>query len=334
MPIINIVVTAQNILYFQYMINGVTVMMFLILFTFLCSLVLYPQPVSAAIENSYSENLYNIKTKQDLLSLMLAYPEYIVNVEKDCNEKIYIVMKSGRKILYDDRKTKNNEQKLANPDLQDMLEQLYPMSDIAFLLEEDCDPGRIRVYPLLMEVYGPSKGSIQSNLINVKVGSKNCQFNKNNNAADSLKAVMREMSPLIRSNPEIAGFVFPSSGTFNYRVVAGTGRLSPHSFGIAIDLKSDKKDYWKWTPRTDGQKRLDVYPKELVSLFEKHDFIWGGKWGHFDILHFEYRPELTIKGRYFAKEPDESKPWYEGVHHEDIIISEYIKIIDSALGRQ
>jgi D-alanyl-D-alanine carboxypeptidase len=33
-------------------------------------------------------------------------------------------------------------------------------------------------------------------------------------------------------------------------------------------------------------------PFDIVQIFEKHGFIWGGKWGHFDTMHFEYRPEL------------------------------------------
>ena len=39
------------------------------------------------------------------------------------------------------------------------------------------------------------------------------------------------------------------------------------------------------------------YPQEIVELFEKHGFIWGGKWSHFDLMHFEYRPELLRKWR-------------------------------------
>ncbi|NUM57423.1 MAG: M15 family metallopeptidase, partial [Bdellovibrionaceae bacterium] len=26
--------------------------------------------------------------------------------------------------------------------------------------------------------------------------------------------------------------------------------------------------------------------------FESEGFIWGGKWNHYDTMHFEYRPEL------------------------------------------
>jgi hypothetical protein len=31
---------------------------------------------------------------------------------------------------------------------------------------------------------------------------------------------------------------------------------------------------------------------EIVAIFERHGFIWGGRWSHFDTMHFEYRPEL------------------------------------------
>ena len=33
-------------------------------------------------------------------------------------------------------------------------------------------------------------------------------------------------------------------------------------------------------------------PHEIVEVFERHGFIWGGKWYHYDTMHFEYRPEL------------------------------------------
>ena len=35
-------------------------------------------------------------------------------------------------------------------------------------------------------------------------------------------------------------------------------------------------------------------PTEIVAIFEKHGFIWGGKWYHFDTMHFEFRPELLV----------------------------------------
>jgi hypothetical protein len=38
-------------------------------------------------------------------------------------------------------------------------------------------------------------------------------------------------------------------------------------------------------------------PLEIVAIFERHGFIWGGKWSHYDTMHFEYRPELLDAGQ-------------------------------------
>ncbi|WHH60868.1 M15 family metallopeptidase [Petroclostridium sp. X23] len=272
----------------------------------------------------------DVTMKQDVLCLMMAYPEYVVGVEKNDDGNIYVVMKSGRRILYDDKKVKNHAQKLSNPDLQDMLEQRYPLSDSTGIMPVDFDPGRARVYPLLKEVYGGTKEEIQKNLVNVGLAAGSSQFNKNNHAAASLKKVMQELKALMQNNTKISGFVYPMSGTFNYRVIAGTNQLSPHSFGIAIDLARDKRDYWKWASREQGEKRLASYSRELVQIFENNGFIWGGKWGHFDILHFEYRPEFIIKAKYFGTKPDMGKQWYEGVPVENNEVKNYIQAIDKA----
>ena len=62
-----------------------------------------------------------------------------------------------------------------------------------------------------------------------------------------------------------------------------------HAWGAAIDLNTKFADYWLWNPKVAYRNRI---PIEIVEIFEKHGFIWGGKWGHFDTMHFEYRPEL------------------------------------------
>ncbi len=273
---------------------------------------------------------YNVTMKRDLLCLMMAYPEYITTIDSDSKDRVYIVMKSGKRILYDDKIKKNFEDKLNNPDLQDMMEQVYPLSDITNLMPKDFDPGRIRVYSLLKEVYGGTREEIQLNLTKVKCGYRYYPFNRKNNASDALKSAMKELVALIEEK-DIYSFVFPMSGTFNYRFIAGTNRLSPHSFGTAIDLRRDKKDYWKWASREEGQKRLDVYPREIVQAFEKNNFIWGGKWSHFDILHFEYRPELILKARYFSDRPGFGESWYDGLPSDDDIIKDYIDLINRNL---
>lgn len=284
----------------------------------------------SALNAEGETNDYDVNMKRDLLVLMMAYPEYAVNVEKDSSGHVYLVMKSGKKIFYDDKKTKNFDQKLNNGDLQDMLEQVYPLSSIEDIMEKDFDPGRVRVYSLLNEVYGSSKKAIEDNLVNVN--SINCRFNKNNGAAEALKNVMRELLPLAKGNSKISSCIYPLSGTYNHRVIAGTGRLSPHAFGNTIDLARDKRDYWKWASVEQGRQRLKSYPKEIVEIFEKNNFVWGGKWNHFDILHFEYRPEIILKARYFGEGNKNDGKWYEGVPIEDANIKNYIEKIEAVLG--
>jgi hypothetical protein len=96
----------------------------------------------------------------------------------------------------------------------------------------------------------------------------------------------------------LAAWIFPLKGSYNRRDIAGTDRLSPHSWGIALDLH--KGTYWRWS-RVSGPMELlalrSAYPWEIIAAFEEQGFIWGGKWYHFDTMHFEYRPELLARAR-------------------------------------
>ncbi|MCL2502584.1 MAG: M15 family metallopeptidase, partial [Bacteroidales bacterium] len=75
-------------------------------------------------------------------------------------------------------------------------------------------------------------------------------------------------------------------------------QLSAHSFGIAIDINAAHLDYWLQDYGTRDEYTPIVYrnrlPIEIVDIFEQHGFIWGGKWYHYDTMHFEYRPELLM----------------------------------------
>lgn len=271
-----------------------------------------------SIESSifaYEENVddYICNTKRDLLVLMLTYPECIKDIEKDEEGFIYLIMQNNNKVLYDDKKEKSHEQKFYNSDLQDTLEQIYPLDMITDVMEEGQDPGRIRSYSFLSNMYGGSKEAVQKNIINKNTYYGTMMFNKINGAADNLEKALNKVSELAKQNTKIYNFVSPTSGTFNYRVIKDTGQLSPHAFAIAIDLKSDPADYWKWCNREKGGNRISIYPEEIVKTFEEYGFVWGGKWAHFDILHFEYRPEIILKAKYFGNnEVTENKEWYEG----------------------
>lgn len=274
--------------------------------------------------------LYERETKRDILCIMLAYPGYVSGIEMN-GGNVYIVMKSGKKVIYDDKKVKNHDQKMANADLEDMMEQIYPSDNLKKLMDINFDPGRFRVYELLKDVYGNSQQRVQQNLANVSTSYGSLQFNRNNNAAIALKGALSELMSLSKNNADVRKALFPSSGTFNYRNIAGTNLLSPHSFGIAIDFARDKRDYWKWASREEGEKRLKSYPEEVVSTLEKYNFIWGGKWGHFDILHFEYRPEIILKAKYSKLKYSPGMAWYEGMQYDNPEVMKFIYIIDNAL---
>ena len=181
-----------------------------------------------------------------------------------------------------------------------------------------------------MEVYGDSQDAIEANLEPVETDSKAYLFNGENGVALALNAIFAEFADIISDERSIAEFVYPLASTYYYRVIAGTDRLSMHSFGIAIDLKNVKTDYWREATREQGQLRLDVFPKEIVRIFEENGFIWGGKWAHFDLLHFEYRPELTIKAKYYT-EPKDGEVWYEGYPQTDETMK-LVEIINQAFG--
>lgn len=282
-------------------------------------------PVMAGGETSY-----DITAKRDLLALMMAYPEDITGVVRNRDGRICVVMRSGGSIVYDDLREKSFDAQLADADLQDMMRQPYPLSAIAEVMDGNTDPGRIRCYAFLREVYGQTQHEIESRLESVPLGSGGCPFNSGNNAAAALEAAFGDISALISRQPEIYNYVYPLSGTYNYRVIAGTGQLSPHAFGIAVDLHSNPYDYWRWATKEQGQSRLESYPQELVQVFEAHGFIWGGKWAHFDFLHFEYRPELIIRAKYTASPAQTNKIWYAGFPENDLTMR-CIGIIDRAM---
>jgi len=77
-------------------------------------------------------------------------------------------------------------------------------------------------------------------------------------------------------------------------VIAGTGRLSSHAFGAALNLNTERGGYWRWSGARDGAAGdcPDQTPPELVAMLESFGLIWDGKWHHPDGMHFEYRPGL------------------------------------------
>jgi D-alanyl-D-alanine carboxypeptidase-like protein len=219
--------------------------------------------------------------------LVRAYPNFLVSHDKNV-----LIWKDGTRMpVSDGRSDKTFEEKLDNPSLLDQLSIPYAKGPLAAPPGAQDDPGRFRNVAFFDKMYGDClKGEVQKKLTVVAwlptSGGGSVQITTVNGVADKLRAISEELD---RLPPEIKKYAFPSAGTFNCRAVKGTGNRSAHAWGMAIDITTKFADYWLWTNNGAYQNRI---PFEIVNIFERHGFIWGGKWGHFDTMHFEYRPEL------------------------------------------
>ena len=227
-----------------------------------------------------------------LAALVEGYPKALQALEITSDQRLLVCL-AGQKFIYDDGITKTFEQRLDNPDIKDMFYQTYPLANPTDRLPKDFDPGRCRVEALFMTLYGDSESVVARNCVAVEFCGNSVKFNARYGAADALRAVSADLTPLLAQKPDLRSYVNKLAGTFNWRKVAGTERLSNHSFATAIDLNIKKAAYWRWqSPAQLETFSRKNWPTEIIETFERHGFIWGGKWWHFDTMHFEYRPEI------------------------------------------
>lgn len=250
-----------------------------------------------------AENYFSPEQLLDFACLDAAYPGLFSGIEKNTDTRILLETPHGM-LLYDDGIPKNPQERIADADIQDSMAEPYPLEDSApqKLLQarplpgKDSNPGRARSYPLLNALYGTDQARRARNTT-LSLQRQNWICSR-----DMLRAankVRDEIEALIAARPEFAPYFTPFS-SYSPRHIAGTRQFSPHAYGIAVDCNPDKAGYWRWTPNKTHPSQQG-YPTEIVRIFEKHGFIWGGKWYHFDTMHFEYRPEIIAKARALQK---------------------------------
>lgn len=201
----------------------------------------------------------------------------------------YIVFPDGEKIIYDDCREKSFIEKLDDCDIEDMFSFEYDTISQKPEYLNDC--GRGRCEQLFKKMYGNSAAEVSKNLVKVDWFDQQIPITKINGVADTLKVIAQELS----NKPHLRKYLEKAS-SFYWRQVRGAKRQSAHSYGIAIDINVSYSSYWLWQNKgkseTDSIIYVNKIPLEIVKVFEKHGFIWGGRWYHFDTMHFEYRPEL------------------------------------------
>ena len=215
-------------------------------------------------------------------ALVRAYPNQISG-----RDDTGIVLRDGtRQNLSDGKTDKSFDEKLKNASLIDQLSLPYPKGVLTKPPGPQDDPGRFRNTAFFDKMYGDcDKGETQKHLTDIRWFTGKVRVTTVNGVAERLRAVAMEIDHLPKN---IKRYAYPSAGAFNCRVVKDTGKRSMHAYGAAIDINTAFSDYWLW--RKGGYRNR--IPYEIVEIFERHGFIWGGKWGHFDTMHFEYRPEF------------------------------------------
>ena len=188
------------------------------------------------------------------------------------------------------RATAHGDQPALN--IADMFVEPYPAGSTV-PPAPGADPGRARFEPFFDHIYGDCRaGAVAPHLRAVAwmpgVGRQTVMVTTVNGVAERLEAVVRELGTLPRW---MQHQLVPSAGTYVCRTIAGTAQRSMHGYGVAIDIAGAQADYWRWAGG-EGARWRNRVDMRIVRVFERHGFIWGGRWSHFDTMHFEYRPEL------------------------------------------
>ncbi len=196
------------------------------------------------------------------------------------------------------REFKRYEDRLNNSSLEDQMSMKYPkISEFKdFIPSFNDDAGRLRDEEFFKKMYGKNKNEVEKNLVKIrwleKLQNKTLLVTKINDIDKKLMLISQELENL---PSEYRKYITNIAGTYKYRKISQTNRLSSHSFAIAIDLNTKYSNYWLWEKKSDKiSSYKNQIPLKIVEIFEKYGFIWGGRWYHYDTMHFEYRPELLI----------------------------------------
>jgi hypothetical protein len=204
-----------------------------------------------------------------------------------------VVFADGKSIPYHDGTTRI-EDRYRNPTIEDLFEQRYHLGPIT-TPPVDYDPGRIRSDTIFFAAFGHDAAEVQKQLVAVSLAGKIFMVHKK--VKPIVERVAARLAPELKKSPSLADYFDKPGGTFNWRFIAGTDMLSNHSWAAAIDLDVPHSNYWRNEPGVaSGAKPIvwkNRYPQAIVDAFEAEGFIWGGRWWHFDTMHFEYRPELV-----------------------------------------
>jgi hypothetical protein len=226
-----------------------------------------------------------------LARLVESYPDWISALDHE-----FLVLKNGTKFaISDHRNDKSFDELLEKPDIDDMFYASYPAGSEPRQPGRNVDPGRVRFEPLFIAMYGDcKKNEVARKLRTIdwlpQRGGGRVTITTVNGVDKALEAVSRDLGTLPAG---LVKYLEPTAGTYNCRAIAGSSARSMHAYAAAIDINVAFSDYWRGSSKNGSEPVWkNRVPIEIVKIFARHGFIWGGYWYHFDTMHFEYRPEL------------------------------------------
>lgn len=224
--------------------------------------------------------------------LARTYPDAIYSVTRNV-----IRTMSNRHVVIDDEQEKPHWAKLkGGADIEDQLAQIYPVGTCYRGRQRDFDPGAVRSDAFFGIAYGSNEHMVTRETEVIDWFGQPIRFSRRHGAADALKRVLADLKGLPENLLEV---VKPIERTVDWTVAPDGERVSEHAYGIAIDINPQFGNRWRYVGRKTRrliQYNNRVHP-EVIEVFERHGFIWGGKWYHFETNHFEYRPEMIAIGQ-------------------------------------
>lgn len=254
-----------------------------------------PVPAAEPVPASPAPAELDETVRIDMYCLRRAYPQ-ITGMTADAQGQ-WLMFGDGRRVLYaaapDAEALTNGHESEWVVSVRTSMAEPYPLEPERPDTPLGVSPGRRRSYDLMQALYGANLKTVSSHLVQARLMGQSLHLSPA--AAQAMNRADAVLSPQVANEPRLRALL-KMDGGFAWRRIAGENRLSPHAFGIAFDISPGIATYWRWSKLRPHPLQKN-YPASIVAAFENEGFIWGGKWHEYDLMHFEYRPEIICKAR-------------------------------------
>ena len=137
-----------------------------------------------------------------------------------------------------------------------------------------------------------SESEMQQYLTNIEVPITNESGSRSTLSLTVHKKLATEVKLLFDDMMKVNNFrIKPDTYFYEWRLMAsGTGHMSHHSYGVAIDINPDDNPATYTGGSYNPGGNYFSITDEIVQIWKKHGFYWGGDWNGYykDYMHFTY----------------------------------------------